>query len=161
MFQFSLNLNSLQQKFSLTSNYLGTNILVKRVACNSLYISGYPLILVLLLNNDFSAVIKQTKKYGQPALMSQKYQAYLSPGHAEYFSPICILLTGSIPVVSMYFQSERKTNWIMIRWLRQNPADLDLQCFQKSKKDKSWFSRTRVNSDLHSNCMTFFVCFLD
>ena len=34
MYQFSLNLNSLQQKFSLTSNYLGTNsVVVKRVDC--------------------------------------------------------------------------------------------------------------------------------
>ena len=32
MYQFSLNLNSLQQKFSLTSNYLVTNnVVVKRV----------------------------------------------------------------------------------------------------------------------------------
>ena len=35
MYQFSLNLNSLQQKFSLTSNYLGTNsVVVKRVDCS-------------------------------------------------------------------------------------------------------------------------------
>ena len=34
MYQFSLNLNSLQQKFSLTSNYLETNsVVVKRVDC--------------------------------------------------------------------------------------------------------------------------------
>ena len=34
MYQFSLKLNSLQQKFSLTSNYLGTNnVAVKRVDC--------------------------------------------------------------------------------------------------------------------------------
>ena len=31
----------------------------------------------------------------------------------------------------MFFQSEWKTVWILIRWLRQKPADLDLQCFQK------------------------------
>ena len=32
IYQFSLNLNSLQQEFSLTSNYLGTNsVVVKRV----------------------------------------------------------------------------------------------------------------------------------
>ena len=31
---FNLNLNSLQKKFSLTSNYLGTSsVIVKRVAC--------------------------------------------------------------------------------------------------------------------------------
>ena len=34
MYQFNLNLNSLQQKFSLTSNYLGTNsVVVKSVDC--------------------------------------------------------------------------------------------------------------------------------
>ena len=34
MYQFSLNLSSLQQKFSLTSNYLGTNtVIVKRFDC--------------------------------------------------------------------------------------------------------------------------------
>ena len=33
-YQFSLNLSSLQQKFSLTSNYLGTSsFVVKRVDC--------------------------------------------------------------------------------------------------------------------------------
>ena len=37
MYLFSLNLNSLQQKFSLTSNYLGTNsVVVKRVDCIAL-----------------------------------------------------------------------------------------------------------------------------
>ena len=34
-YQFSLKLSSLQQKFSLTSNYWGTNtVVVKRVDCN-------------------------------------------------------------------------------------------------------------------------------
>ena len=34
MYQFSLNLSSLQHKFGLTSNYLGTNaVVVKRVDC--------------------------------------------------------------------------------------------------------------------------------
>ena len=33
----------------------------------------------------------------------------------------------------MYFQSEGKTEWILIRWLRQKPADQDLQCFQKKR----------------------------
>ena len=28
-------------------------------------------------------------------------------------------------------QSERKTVWILIRWLLQKPADQDSQCFQK------------------------------
>ena len=49
-----------------------------------------------------------------------------------YFTPpIFILLTCSIPVTSMNFRSERKTVWILIRWLHQKPADLDLQCFHK------------------------------
>ena len=39
----------------------------------------------------------------------------------------------SRPVLSMYFQSEWKTLWILIRWFCQKLADLDLQCFQKSK----------------------------
>ena len=30
----------------------------------------------------------------------------------------------------MYFQSEWKTVWILIRWLHEKPADLDLQYFQ-------------------------------
>ena len=34
MYQFSLNVNSLQQEFSLTSKYLGTNsVVVKTVDC--------------------------------------------------------------------------------------------------------------------------------
>ena len=35
---------------------------------------------------------------------------------------------------------------ILIIWLHQKPADLNLQCFQK---DKSGFSRTRVNATCH------------
>ena len=61
---------------------------------------------------------------------------FFNPYHTEYFyvlhsSPIHILLTCSIPVVSMYFQSEWKTVWILVRWLPQKPAYLDLQCFLK------------------------------
>ena len=60
----------------------------------------------------------------------------INPCHAEYFhvlhsSSILILLTYSIPIVSLYFQSEWKTRWIPISWLHQKPADLDLQCFQE------------------------------
>ena len=33
----------------------------------------------------------------------------------------------------MYFQSEWKTVWLLISWLRQRPADLDLQCFRNRK----------------------------
>ena len=41
-------------------------------------------------------------------------------------SAIFILFTCKIPVVTMYFQSQYKTVWILIIWLCQNPADLDL-----------------------------------
>ena len=49
-------------------------------------------------------------------------------------SLIFILLTCSIPVVSMYFQAELKTVLTLIRWLYQKPADLDLQCVFFFKK---------------------------
>ena len=60
-----------------------------------------------------------------------------NPCHTEYFyvlhsSPIFTLLTCTIPIASMFFQSEWKTVWIKIRWLCWKPVDLDLQCFQKS-----------------------------
>ena len=57
---------------------------------------------------------------------------------AYYFilhsSPFFILLTCSFPAVSMllYFQSEWKTVWILIRWFRQKPADLDQHCLRKT-----------------------------
>ena len=61
----------------------------------------------------------------------------IDPCHAELFydlysSPNVILLNCSFSV-RMYFisDSEWKTVWILIRWLHQKPADLDLQCFQK------------------------------
>ena len=43
----------------------------------------------------------------------------------------------------MYFQSEWKAVWILIRWLHQKPADLDLQYLKE--KEKSGFIRTRVS----------------
>ena len=75
--------------------------------------------------------------FSQP-LLAQQVKSSL-PGHAKYFYvlpfSILILLAGSIPVVSctvsMYFQLEWKTVWILIRWLHQKPADLNGQCFQK------------------------------
>ena len=59
----------------------------------------------------------------------------VNPCHAEYLyvlhsSLIIILLTCRIPVVNLYFQSDWKTVRILIGWLRQNPADPDLECFQ-------------------------------
>ena len=39
--------------------------------------------------------------------------------------------------------------WILIRWLRQKPADLDLEQLFK-KEDKSKFSRTRVNKTVYT-----------
>ena len=60
----------------------------------------------------------------------------VNPCHAEFLYvlhsfPILILLTYSIPVVSMYFQSKWKMLWILIRWLHKKPADQDLQYFQE------------------------------
>ena len=56
---------------------------------------------------------------------------YFNPCHDDYFyvlhsSPKFILATYSIPVLSMYFQSKLKTVWLLISWLHQKPADLDL-----------------------------------
>ena len=48
-------------------------------------------------------------------------------------STLFILLTCSIPIGNIYFQSEWRTVWIPIRWLLQKPADLDLQCSQNKK----------------------------
>ena len=64
--------------------------------------------------------------------------------------PIFILLTSS-PVVSMYFQSEWKTVWILISWLHQKPVDLDLQCFHIQIKLGIGFSRTRVKNIENGN----------
>ena len=48
---------------------------------------------------------------------------------------ICMFKTPpkcfSIPFISMYLQAEWKTVWILIRWLCQKPAELDLQCLYK------------------------------
>ena len=63
------------------------------------------------------------------------YLAPLIPRHAKYLL-YAALLPNYYPVLKvegMYFQSMRKTVWILIRWLRQKPADLDLQCFQNIK----------------------------
>ena len=52
----------------------------------------------------------------------------------RFFSTNTLLSKGletSLLIVSMFFQSEWKTVWILIRGLPQKPADLDLQCFQK------------------------------
>ena len=63
-----------------------------------------------------------------------------------YPQSIFILLTCSIPVVSMYFQSESKTVWVLIRWLHEKPADLDLHCFQI--KYKSGSSKIRYDNKI-------------
>ena len=52
-------------------------------------------------------------------------------------SLIIIPLTCTILVISIQFQPEWITSWILIRWLRQKPADLDLQCFQKGIRSGS------------------------
>ena len=54
MYQFSLNSSSLQQKFSLTSDYLGTNIVVlKKVDCNNKVVSNFCMLLTFFLSADF------------------------------------------------------------------------------------------------------------
>ena len=66
-------------------------------------------------------------------------------------------LICSIPVISLYFRAEWKTVWILIRWLHQRPADLDLHCFLKFI---SMFSRTielRIILFLHLICRLFLV----
>ena len=55
-----------------------------------------------------------------------------NPYHAECVyilrsSPCCNMFTCGVIVASIYFQSKCETPWI--RWLRQNPGNLDLQCF--------------------------------
>ena len=59
----------------------------------------------------------------------------INPCHAEYFmyyTPLQFLsFNCSIPVINMSLQAEWKTVWILIRWLHEKPADLNLQCFQK------------------------------
>ena len=75
----------------------------------------------------------------------------VKPCQAEYLfvlhsSPIFILLTGSIPAVSIHFKSDWKTLRILIRWL---------QCFPKKKKDQSGFSRIRVKKLL--KCFAYWM----
>ena len=41
------------------------------------------------------------------------------------------LLSCSIPIYKSNDFSIREKRWILSRWLRQKPVDLDLQCFQK------------------------------
>ena len=71
-------------------------------------------------------------------LQKNKYlKQYFNPWPAEYFMLFTrphfffINFTCSIPVASMHFQSEWKTVWILIRWLRLKSAYPDIQCFQK------------------------------
>ena len=45
-----------------------------------------------------------------------------------YYNPTQFL---PCPVVSMYFQPEWRALFVLIRWLCQKSADLDLHCFQK------------------------------
>ena len=48
-----------------------------------------------------------------------------------------LIWTHIIPVVYMYFQSQWTAVWILIRCLRQKPADLDLQWFQRINSDSA------------------------
>ena len=61
--------------------------------------------------------------------------------HVLNSSPILNLINYKIPVVSMYFQSEWKTVWILIRWLCQNPV---IWIYSASKEDKPEISMTRI-----------------
>ena len=45
----------------------------------------------------------------------------------------------------MHLQIEWKTVWILIRWLHQKAADLDLQCFLKIKRGCSALSGSPEN----------------
>ena len=49
------------------------------------------------------------------------------------------------PSSCKYTLTEHKTVWILIRWLNQKSADLDVQCFQET--EKFGLSRTRVKKD--------------
>ena len=57
---------------------------------------------------------------------------------------------------SSCFRSEWETVWILIRWLCEKPADLDLQCFQ-NKERINLFSRTRVKMSNHSMLKQVFI----
>ena len=64
MYQFSLNLNSLQQKFSLTSNYLGTNsVVVKKVDCTNMN--------ALPLGVDIWVLFQENRYLGFASIKSQ------------------------------------------------------------------------------------------
>ena len=48
----------------------------------------------------------------------------------------------------MYCQSEWKTLWILIRWLREKPPDQDLQCFQKRINQENILAESQVGGVL-------------
>ena len=84
----------------------------------------------------------------------------VNPCHAVYFyilhsSRICIVFARTTTVVSMQFLSEWKTVWILIRWLHQKSADLDLQCFLNRIKLGSALQGLSFSVSL-THCMLFF-----
>ena len=74
-----------------------------------------------------------------------------------YTTPWCfVMLACGVPVVGVYLLAEWKTLWILIRWLRQKPSDLDLQRFFFS--NKSGFSMTMVKIFAHSKIISSALC---
>ena len=70
MYQFSFNLSLLQQKFSLTSNYLGTNtVVVKRVDCSVLFSVN----LVAQFLQVYSRKITHTEIKGEQAFLHETH----------------------------------------------------------------------------------------
>ena len=53
--------------------------------------------------------------------------------HLSLRSLFCLFLSNGFTQVLLYIQSEWKTIWLLIRWLHQKPADLDLECFKKKR----------------------------
>ena len=78
----------------------------------------------------FQDILSQFFDVIQSAVVLQKKVCHADYLYVLHSSLIIILLTCRISVVRLYFQSEWKIVWILIRWLHQNPADLDLECFQ-------------------------------
>ena len=90
----------------------------------------------LTLNNYHGFKTLKTKSILLQTFEQKKKKKMFNPCHTEnfYVLQFCqffILLTCSIPIISMYLQAEWKTMYILIRWLHKKPADQDLHCFLK------------------------------
>ena len=82
--------------------------------------------------------------------------------HAEYFFRYCtppqvlsFNITCSNPVQSMYFQSEWKTVWLLIRSLGQKPADLDVVFSKRINLSLAGQGLTCMHSYLMGPCEQF------